>query len=221
MEAALNPEQLIFDLTDPTLTTDLLRLHIMRAKDEQVHGICVLPGRVRNAGLMATRSSLEVRTLVGYPAGVHTASVKGLETRLALQDGAGHIAMTPNVGYFLGGQREELAQEIAYVAKALREVAPERARTLAVVVDLKLVPFDQVGAYVAAIIDAGGRGLHLVAAAETTPAQIRTLLQRFTTRSTSASVALQLRTGHESVAVAAWLATGIDYLLIPPPFDHR
>lgn len=209
----MDPKRTILNLTDPLLTTDLLRQRIMGAKDANIYGICVLPGWARTAQIMAARSELRVRTLIGYPTGVQTASVKGLETRLAVQDGASELVITPNVGYFLGGQGDETTKEIGYVAKALREAAPDRARALAVLVDVNSLPAVQLAPFVALLLQAGGRGLHLRYTQPTTPQQAVSHLRQFTTRSTTASVALQLAPGQAAMG-DDWLSSGVDYVLV-------
>jgi deoxyribose-phosphate aldolase len=189
----------------------------MDAKDAGLHGLCVLPGWARKAAIMVARSGVRIRTLIGYPSGVHTPSVKGLETRLALQEGAYEVAVMPQLGYLRGGDELSLRNEIAYVAKALREVAPTRARTLGVVFDLDgLVP-EQIAPLGAITLSAGGHGVYLLAR-EITPDAVRSLLRRLTSRSTTMFVTLHTPVGDAATA-QAFLEAGVHYLVTPKAAD--
>lgn len=210
----MTSQHTLLDLTAPTLTTDQLRLAIIRAKDDALGGVCVLPGRAQTVRLMTARSGLKVRTLVGYPTGVHAASVKGLEARLALQEGVDDIAVTPNVGYFLGGQIDELHKELAYVAKAVREVDPQKARTAAVLIHADLLSSDQTAAFALAALEGGLRGLHLHYAAPPTPDQVADLLRRLSGLSTTAGLVIHLPAG--SGDAQAFLLEGVNYVVTTP-----
>jgi deoxyribose-phosphate aldolase len=210
-------QSLIVDATDPYLTEADLRRLAMAAKDAGLHGLCVLPGWARKAAIMVARSGMRIRTLVGYPSGVHTPSVKGLETRLALQEGAYEVAVTPNLGYLRGGDQLSLKNEIAYVAKALREVAPARARTLGVVFDLDGLSAEQIGPLGALTLNAGGHGVYLVAR-EITPDAVRSVLRGLTSRSTTMLVTLHTPVGDAATA-QAFLDAGVQYLVTPNAGD--
>jgi deoxyribose-phosphate aldolase len=69
-------------------------------------------------------SSVQVDVAVGYPMGTHTASVKGLETRLALEEGATEITLVPNLSAYKTGRRLVFGQEVAYVFKQAHLVHP-------------------------------------------------------------------------------------------------
>lgn len=205
---------LIVDATAPHLTEDELRQRAMAAKDSGVYGLCVLPGRVRQAVIMVARSGVRVRTLVGYPTGVHVPSVKALETRLALQEGANELAVVPNLGYFLGGEELQLSNEIGYVAKALREVAPARARGLAIVFDMAHVPGAQIERLGALLQRAGGHGLHLLWPQCPSPDTLRGLLRSYTSRLTTDAVSVQTPVPDAATAQAL-LDAGAEYLITP------
>lgn len=205
---------LIVDATAPYLTEDQLRQRAMAAKDAALAGMCVLPGRVRLAAIMVARSGVRVRTLIGYPTGVHTPSVKALELRLALQEGANDVAVTPNLGYFLGGEELQLSNEISYVAKALREVAPARARNLAIVFDMAHIPVAQIERLGALLQRAGGHGLHLCWPQCPSPEALRALLRAYTSRLTTDVVSVQTPVPDVDTAQAL-LDVGAQYLITP------
>jgi hypothetical protein len=205
---------LILDATAPYLSEDQLRRHAMTAKDAGVYGLCVLPGRVRQAAIMVARSVVRVRTLIGYPTGVHTPSVKALELRLALQEGANDVAVTPNLGYFLGGEDLQLSNELAYVAKALREVAPARARNLAIVLDMQHTPVAQIERLGALLQRSGGHGLHLLWPQCPSPDALRALLRAYASRLTTELVSVHAPVPDVDTAQAL-LDAGAHYLITP------
>lgn len=211
---AVPAHTLIVDATAPHLTEDELRRHAMAAKDAALYGICVLPGRVRQATIMVARSGVRVRTLIGYPTGVHTPSVKALELRLALQEGANDVAVAPNLGYFLGGEELQLSNEIAYVAKALREVAPARARNLAIVFDMAHVPLAQIERLGALLQRSGGHGLHLRWNTCPSPETLRALLRAYTSHLTTELVSVHAPVS-DSETAQALLDAGAQYLITP------
>ena len=208
---------LIADATNPYLTEVDLRRMAIAAKDAGLHGLCVLPGWAGKAAIMVARSGLRIRTLVGYPSGVHTASVKGLETRLALQEGASEVAVMPNLGYLRGGDELSLKNEIAYVAKALCEVAPARARALGVVFDLDRLSPDQIAPLGALALNAGGHGVYLLAR-EIAPDAVRSLLRSLTSRSTTMYVTLHTSVS-DAASAQALLDAGVHYLVTPNAAD--
>lgn len=207
-------QQLIVDATDPYLTEAELRQLAISAQDAEVYAICVLPGRVRQATIMVARSRVLVRTLVGYPGGVHTASVKGLETRLALQEGAFELAVAPNLGYFLGDEEQNLKNEIAYVAKAVREVAPHKARSLSVVFDMERLQPQMIDRFAQLVLGAGGHGIHLDCKRIIEPDDLRSLLRALASRSTTDPVTLQTIVADAATAQAL-LDVGADYVMTP------
>lgn len=210
----LPPAVLLADATDPYLSESQLRQIAMDTKDAGLYGMCVLPGRVRQAALMIARSGVRLRTLISYPTGVAVPSVKALETRLALQDGAHEVALAPNLGYFLGDEALHLTNEIAYVAKALREVAPAKARQLSIVFDMAGLPLTQVERFATITFGAGGHGVHLLLRDPATPDQIRTIARSLAQRSTTAPLSVQLFVPDAATARAI-LDAGANYIITP------
>lgn len=205
---------LILDATAPTLTEAQLRQRAMAAKDAGLFGLCVLSGRVRQAAIMVARSNVHICTLIGFPTGVQAASVKALETRLALQDGAYDIAVTANLGYFFGEEELQLANEIAYVAKTQREVAPAKAHNLAIVIDMDAMPLTGLARLSAQVQRSGGHGFYLCWQVPPAPDQLRTVFNALSPRLT-----IDLITIHSPIAdtttAQAWLAAGAHYLVTP------
>jgi deoxyribose-phosphate aldolase len=77
-----------------------------------------------------------VSVSVGYPLGTHTASAKGLEARLALEEGATEVTLVPNLAAFKSGRREVFRQDVAYVAKHCRQVNPDALLKVLLYADL-------------------------------------------------------------------------------------
>lgn len=210
---SLPAHALLIDATGPQLSEADLRQRAMAAKDAGLYGLCVLPGRVSQAVIMVARSGVRVRTLIGYPTGVHAPSVKALELRLALQEGAAEVAVSPNLGY-CQAEELQLTNEIGYVAKALREVAPARARNLAIIFDMRYVASAHVERLGALLQRAGGHGAHFRWPECPSPDQLRSLLRAYSSRLTTDTVSVQTPVPDVETAQAL-LDAGAQYLITP------
>ncbi|MGB9723199.1 MAG: hypothetical protein ACP5OO_10880 [Chloroflexia bacterium] len=120
----------------PDHSEEEVRRLAMEAKDLHLAALTVTPVWARFAGLALAQSSVRLGVVVGYPLGTHTASVKGLEARLALEEGAAEITLVPNLSAYKSGYRETFRQDVAYVLKQCRQVNPEAQVRVLLYVDL-------------------------------------------------------------------------------------
>lgn len=111
-------------LLRPDSTENDVRLICMAAKDHGFAAVTVPPVWARFAVTAVAASPVGVCVPVGYPMGTHTASAKGLEARLALEEGAVEVTVVPNLAAFKTGYREIFRQDVAYVIKQCRLVNP-------------------------------------------------------------------------------------------------
>jgi deoxyribose-phosphate aldolase len=76
-------------------------------------------------------TGVRVCTVVGFPLGYNSSSVKENETVMAIKEGAQEIDMVMNVGAFLSGDYETVAKEISEISRLCKR---ERA-TLKVIIE--------------------------------------------------------------------------------------
>lgn len=147
-------------LLRPDSTEDQVRLAVVAARTYHLAAVTVPPVWARfavtaAAATAAAESLLRVCVPVGYPLGTHTASVKGLEARLALEEGAAEITLVPNLAAFKSGHREVFRQDVAYAVKQCYQVNPDAEVKVLLYTDL-LQP-DELREVVRTVQGSGGR----------------------------------------------------------------
>lgn len=120
----------------PDSIEDELCLRAMAAREHDLAALAVLPVWARFAVTALAFSSVRVDVPVGYPLGTHTASVKGLEARLALEEGALEVTIVPNLAAYKTGYRQTFRQDVAYVIKQCRLANPDSLAKVLIYVDL-------------------------------------------------------------------------------------
>jgi deoxyribose-phosphate aldolase len=105
-------------LLKPTLTSDDIRVGCNLAADYQVVSVCVRPADVALAASELTGSGVAVGTVVSFPHGDSTTSIKVAEAEKAMEDGAVELDMVLNIGWLLSGQDEDVQADIAAVVDA-------------------------------------------------------------------------------------------------------
>jgi deoxyribose-phosphate aldolase len=105
-------------LLKPTLTTDDIRSGCKLAADYQVVSVCVRPADVTLAASELTGTGVAVGTVVSFPHGDSTTSIKVAEAEKAMEDGAVELDMVLNIGWLLSGQDEDVQADIAAVVDA-------------------------------------------------------------------------------------------------------
>jgi len=83
-----------------------------QALEHRFASVCVNPCWVAHCAQSLQGSDVKVCTVVGFPLGASTSSVKELETRDALARGAGEIDMVINVGLVKSGEFDDVRDEI-------------------------------------------------------------------------------------------------------------
>lgn len=140
-------------LLRPESNQDAVRHLCMAAKDMQIAAIGIPPAWARFASIALVDSTVRLDVPVGYPLGTHTASTKGLEARLALEEGAQEVTVVPNLAFYLSGWRERFHQDLDYVAKQARQANPEVV--IRALLYLDLVPEAQYGEIVKVVRESG------------------------------------------------------------------
>ena len=82
--------------------------------------VCVNPTWVRLAARELRGSGVKVCTVIGFPLGATPPRVKELETRVAIDDGAGEVDMVLNIGALKSGDLKLVEQDVRAVVRAAR-----------------------------------------------------------------------------------------------------
>jgi|GEM_PF-6592390 deoxyribose-phosphate aldolase len=123
-------------LLRPDSMEEEVRLACMGAKSHNLAALALPPVWARFAAIALAGSPVRLDVLVGYPLGTHTPSVKGLEARLALEEGAAEITFVPNLAAYKTGYRETFSQDVAYTLKQCRLVNPDAVVKVLLYLDL-------------------------------------------------------------------------------------
>ncbi len=82
--------------------------------------VCVNPAWVPLAARLLRGSGVKVCTVIGFPLGATFSRVKELETRVAIDEGAGEVDMVLNVGAARSGNWKLVEEDIRAVIRAAR-----------------------------------------------------------------------------------------------------
>lgn len=105
----------------PTLTEHELEAGCRLAAEYGVASVCIKPYAVPIATRLLSGTGVEVGTTIGFPHGGHATTIKVLESRQAISDGATELDMVVNIGQVLGGQWDEVAADIQAVTKTAHD----------------------------------------------------------------------------------------------------
>ncbi|MEE9548694.1 MAG: deoxyribose-phosphate aldolase [Nitrosomonadaceae bacterium] len=83
--------------------------------DYKVASYCVQPNYVARA---STFCDVPICAVIGFPLGSNRTTVKVLEAKLAIEDGATELDMVMNIGAFLSGATSFVRYDVASVVKA-------------------------------------------------------------------------------------------------------
>jgi deoxyribose-phosphate aldolase len=105
-------------LLKPMLTTEDVIAGCKLAADYRVVSVCVRPADVTLAASELEGTDVAVGTVISFPHGDSTTSVKVAEAQKAMEDGAVELDMVLNIGWLLSGRDEEVQDDIAAVVEA-------------------------------------------------------------------------------------------------------
>lgn len=105
-------------LLHPTMTDEELKQGCLVAKQYDVASVCIKPYAVREAVDWLRGSDVKVGTVIGFPQGNSTISIKVAETEQACRNGATEIDMVVNIGRVLSQKWEYVEQEIQAILAA-------------------------------------------------------------------------------------------------------
>ena len=105
-------------LLHPTMTDKDLEEGLQVALKYQTATVCIKPYYIKRAAEVLKGSGVEVCTVIGFPHGSNTTSIKVAETLECIQLGATEIDMVVNVGKVLGGDWDFVSTDIKAVLDA-------------------------------------------------------------------------------------------------------
>ncbi|MHA2298407.1 MAG: deoxyribose-phosphate aldolase [Candidatus Hodarchaeales archaeon] len=109
-------------LLKPDATVDQIRNLCEEAKLYGFASVCINPTNVALAAeFLKEAPSVKVCTVIGFPLGATTPTVKAVETRDAIANGASEIDMVINVGALKSGNDDLVKRDIEAVVAAARE----------------------------------------------------------------------------------------------------
>ncbi|MHA2245585.1 MAG: deoxyribose-phosphate aldolase [Candidatus Hodarchaeales archaeon] len=88
------------------------------AKSYEFASVCVNPTNVKHAKTFLQNSPVKVCTVIGFPLGATTPTVKAIETRDAIANGAEEVDMVINVGALKSGNDDLVKRDIEAVVQA-------------------------------------------------------------------------------------------------------
>ncbi len=123
----------------PDATEDDIKILCAEAHEFQFATVCISPSYVPLAVKELEHSSVKVCTVVGFPSGAHHPTIKAMETRRAIRDGAEEIDMVINVGALKSGNDELVYRDIRMVV----EVCEDGGAISKVIIEAALLTDDE------------------------------------------------------------------------------
>lgn len=105
-------------LLKPESTQTQIDKLIAEAVEYQFASVCVNPTWVSYAAKALKGTEVNVCTVIGFPLGANTSSVKAFETKDAVANGADEIDMAINIGQLKSGQYDAVEADIRAVVEA-------------------------------------------------------------------------------------------------------
>lgn len=102
----------------PAATTADVELICKEAIEYSFFSVCINPCRVSLAAKLLADSPAKTCSVIGFPLGSNTTSLKAEETRQAISDGADEIDMVINIGALKENNRAFVEQDIRAVVDA-------------------------------------------------------------------------------------------------------
>jgi deoxyribose-phosphate aldolase len=102
-------------LLNPALSDEELEQGCRLALDYDVASVCIKPYALARCAELLASSTVAPSTVIGFPHGNHSTSIKLAETEQALSDGGKELDMVVNVGKVLSGDWDYVERDIRAV----------------------------------------------------------------------------------------------------------
>ena len=109
-------------LLKPEATAADIEKLCVEAREYGFFGVCVNPIWVPRCAELLRGTPTCVVSVAGFPLGASTTSVKALEAKLAVEQGAAEVDMVVNLAALRAGDREAVIRDIAEVVAAVKRV---------------------------------------------------------------------------------------------------
>ncbi|WP_445490329.1 deoxyribose-phosphate aldolase [Niallia sp. 03133] len=120
------------------------------AKQYDFASVCVNPTWVKTASELLAGTNVKVCTVIGFPLGATTSSVKAFETKNAIDNGAQEVDMVINIGALKDKRYAEVKEDI----KAVVDAAKGKALTK-VIIETSLLTDEEKEAACSLAVEAG------------------------------------------------------------------
>lgn len=104
----------------PDTTKEQIEKLCSEAIDYGFASVCVNPSYVSFCKQLLRDSKIKVCTVIGFPLGANSTSIKAAETTEAINNGATEVDMVINVGALKSGDTEYVKRDIAAVVQAAK-----------------------------------------------------------------------------------------------------
>lgn len=108
-------------LLKPDTTDSQIEKLCQEADTHGFFSVCVNPTHVKLSAELLKDSDTKVCTVIGFPLGASTSTVKAYETVDAIENGADEIDMVINVGALKSGKHDLVREDIAAVVEAAND----------------------------------------------------------------------------------------------------
>ena len=106
-----------YGLIDPTATPEQVEHFCQQADRFGFVTVCVYPSYVRQAVELLHDKRPKVRTVIGFPTGASTSTVKLYEALEAADNGAVELDVSVNLGLLKAGKMDEFHRELAQICE--------------------------------------------------------------------------------------------------------
>ena len=110
------------------------------AKQYRFAAVCVPPSYVEIAKNECEDKGVKVATVIGFPMGYSHSEAKGIETELAIGNGADELDVVMNIGDLINGNVEYVFNELNY----LTQLCHERETIIKVIIESGILTNEQI-----------------------------------------------------------------------------
>lgn len=108
-------------LLKPTATSEEIQQLCRDAIKFKFPAVCIYPCAVKEVTELLHNHKIEICTVIGFPTGAHSSTVKLYEAQEAVENGATELDVVINLGWLKSGQAEKIYQEIASICDETRK----------------------------------------------------------------------------------------------------
>ncbi len=105
-------------LLKPDATRQEIEKLCQEAKHYNFASVCINPSQVKFCASLLRETDVKVCTVIGFPLGATSSTVKAFETDRAIKDGAREVDMVINIGMLKSGELEYVKEDILGVVSA-------------------------------------------------------------------------------------------------------